>query len=427
MRKQEIEEINISDLSLWTENPRDPVDTDLTDFDVISRAVNDDNTKWMLNDLIKEMGSHYDFSELPTVVRVNGEMVVFDGNRRISVLKYIQNRELYSKLEGGIFFDDEPKELKQLTKIPCNVCDKETALTNIERKHSSNGSWNALERDYFLLNHRGFAPSLFIKFEEQTGLISSNPQMTKGFVKTEVLTEKNLNDIGFSVDKNKNVISNYDKVFEQELLHTIVEVVNKKKISTRGENRGQLKKTIIANHPELAAKLQRFNPAKATHQVNLCNTNKTTTPTPRKTQRTKSTATLFGRTLKLKTGRVNDLYCTIDSIYKKGDSDNSTLMIVGMSLRLLLEVAARQIMTELAGSDSIYKDFIKLACRDIDAPKAQINSLALSEHWLNKTNRFEGILGKMAHGNIVVSNDDILSCSIMVGEIIEFYFGKDIS
>lgn len=38
---QKIEKIRIEELCLWTENPRDPVDIDLTDYDIIRRAIKD--------------------------------------------------------------------------------------------------------------------------------------------------------------------------------------------------------------------------------------------------------------------------------------------------------------------------------------------------------------------------------------------------
>ena len=143
MAKQEINKIKISELKLWSENPRDPIDIASSDFDIIKRAIDDNPIEWNLNKLVIEMGNHYDFSEIPTVVYINKISIVFDGNRRVAVLKYLQDRELYSALTGKLFFNDDPNELRELNEIPCNVCDKDTALTNIERKHVNNGSWGA--------------------------------------------------------------------------------------------------------------------------------------------------------------------------------------------------------------------------------------------------------------------------------------------
>lgn len=72
---QKVEYINIRDLVLWTENPRDPIDPNATDQDVVDRALDDKLSKWTLAKLAKEMGDYYDFSELPTVV--------YDGKNRL--------------------------------------------------------------------------------------------------------------------------------------------------------------------------------------------------------------------------------------------------------------------------------------------------------------------------------------------------------
>ena len=147
MAKQEIKNIKVSELKLWSENPRDPIDPKSTDFDIIKRAIDENPGDWNLDKMVKEMGSHYDFSEIPTVVYLEGAPVVFDGNRRVAVLKYLQNKALYCSLTGKLFqTTNASKELLELKEIPCNVCDKDTALTNIERKHVSNGSWGTPQR-----------------------------------------------------------------------------------------------------------------------------------------------------------------------------------------------------------------------------------------------------------------------------------------
>ena len=126
MKRQEIEYIEVSNLKLWSENPRDPIEIESSDYDIISKAIIDDKKKWDLQNFIDKMGLYYDLSELPTVVKENGTNIVYDGNRRIAVLKYLQDETLYQKLNGGLFFNEVPIELRNLTKIPCNVCDKET-------------------------------------------------------------------------------------------------------------------------------------------------------------------------------------------------------------------------------------------------------------------------------------------------------------
>lgn len=80
---QEIKNFYIKDLILWTENPRDPIDENAKDQDVVNKALGDSSGKWSLKKLAKEMGGYYDLSELPTVVFHGKKPVVYDGNRRI--------------------------------------------------------------------------------------------------------------------------------------------------------------------------------------------------------------------------------------------------------------------------------------------------------------------------------------------------------
>ncbi len=429
MRKQNIESIKVSELQLWSENPRDPIDLESTDYQIISRALIDYKKKWNLQTFIKEMGAYYDLSELPTVVRINGQNVVYDGNRRIAILKYLQNQELYNQLGGGLFYKEEPTELKELTEIPCNVCDKQTALNNIERKHTNSGTWGPLERDYFLYLHRGKEKSLFISFDEQTGIISSNEKMNKRFVKDEMLTEQNLEKIGFKYNSNQGIVSNYSDEETEIILNNIVELVEKRIVYTRGKYRAKLKEPLQNEYPEI--KIKKFDETKKKKKLKrIRENNKNSQNTKkRKTPVRKSNEILFGKTLQLKPGRVNEIYSAIDSIYKNEKNTEAILAILGMSLRFLLEVGARVYYKEKGSSnsekDQLYKDFLRLAKQEMQSSKEIVNYLAFTTDWLNNKINLEGILGKYAHDNIIVTKSNIIENSIIVGEIIEHYFGRN--
>jgi len=84
---QKIENINIKGLVLWTENPRDFINNTASDQDIINKAISDDSSKWELAKLAKSMGKCYDFSELPAVVIHKDKPVVYDGNRRVAIIK----------------------------------------------------------------------------------------------------------------------------------------------------------------------------------------------------------------------------------------------------------------------------------------------------------------------------------------------------
>lgn len=423
MAKQEIQPIKVEELHLWSENPRDPIDPESSDFDIIKRAIDEHPKEWNLDKLVKEMGAHYDFSEIPTVVFVDKKPVVFDGNRRIAVLKYLQGKKLYSSLTGKLFFGDGPKELRELIEIPCNICDKDTALTNIERKHVNNGSWGTLQREYFLHQHRGQPKSLFLTLEEQLGLISTFSSLNQGFVKDEVLTEKNLKDIGFGI-QGKEIVSNYeDEKQTKEILENISSLIENKDITTR-KNRGKLKQTLIEKYPNSKKIIAAFDDKKANKAVKPYF--KEGIKSTRRTPVTKSSDKLFGRILILPEGPINNLYCGINDVYERFKDKDYVLPILGMSLRLMLDVAGRIYYESkgenIAKEDQISSRFIKDAKATLSQKKK--NALSLTLDWISDKHNLEGILHKYAHGNIDYSKQAIVQNSEIVADILEHFFKK---
>jgi len=438
MRSQKIKDIKVSDLVLWTENPRDPIDLDSSDFDIISRAIEDDEKKWDLKKFLEEMGTYYDFSELPTVVQKGKKFIVYDGNRRIAILKYLQNENLYAQLNGGLFYSQEPKELKELKRIPCNICDEQTALDSIERKHINDGSWGALERDYFLYLHRNEQKSILIWLHEQ-GLLENTKKMNQRFVKEEVLKTDNLKRVGFKyIDTEELMHSMYNQEKSEEILAKMIDLIERGKISTR-KNRHKLYEPLLEEFPELSQLVHSFDETKSVctlegkkvvkNGTDVRGKNENVKKSPhRKTQESKPKDILFGKILNLEQGKVNDMYRAIDTIYNRNRNSNAVLAIVAMSLRLILEVAARVYSSENDLSniddDKIYKEFLKSAKSEMTKQQIIFISISHTAEWINGKVNLEAMLGKYAHGNIEVSKSDILVNSAIVGDILEFYFKK---
>jgi len=432
MAKQEIKNIKVSDLRLWSENPRDPVDPQSVDFDVIEHAIDENPRVWSLDKMVKEMGNHYDFSEIPTVVYLESIPVVFDGNRRVAVLKYLQDKDLYSALSGKLFLNNGPKELRELKEIPCNVCDKDTALTNIERKHVNNGSWGAIQREYFLHQHRGKPKSLFLMLEEQTGLISSNPALNQRFVKDEVLTEKNLKEIGFGIE-NGRIITGYDEQQQKDVLEQISSLIENKEITTR-KSRGSLKQTLLENYPDSEKVIGAFDEKKKTGSTNIVSHKFEAGDDVMSSRRTPvGTASdeLFGRKLVLEKGPVNALYCGICDVYERFKDKEQVLPIIGMSLRLLLDVAGRLYFEKqgetIAQDDQVSSRFIKDAKKALKSGLTQKkkNSASLTLDWISDKYSLEAVLHKYAHGNIDYSKQTIVQASLVVADILDHYFKKE--
>jgi hypothetical protein len=254
--------------------------------------------------------------------------------------------------------------------------------------------------------------------------------MGQRFVKDEILTQENLAEIGFHFDKEKGFVSNFDKENSNKILNAIVDLVDKGIVSTRN-NRKQLKEPLLSNNLDLKDLLKKFNPKETINIVENPTDAKVGIPskqTRRKTQKTKPIEIIFGRTLILKMGKVNDLYRAICNIYESNQNDSTILPILGMSMRLITEVGARLYFEEtnpdFAKKDQLYNEFLKQAKKDMTFKKDDINFLSLTKEWLDGQENLEGILAKYAHGNIPVNIDSIIKHSIIIGEILEFYYKR---
>lgn len=426
--KQVVKKIKLSELHLWTENPRDPINVNYTDEQIIRRAISEYPQKWNLDRMLESMGVRYDMSEIPTVVIERGRNIIYDGNRRIATIKCIQNLSLYQAVTGNLnWAKNPPSELLELSEVYCNVCDKNTALDNIERKHINNSSWGTLERDFFMHNFRGQPKSDFIFIEEATGIISRNLKvLNQRYVKEEVFTKENLNEVGLSIIDGK-LFYNED-VDIRELLQEIIEVVSGEYITTR-KNRKKLLLAIREHNPNYARNLHPFDINKSKKEYVSNDIEKTPiAPNQKRTYKTRQNDILFGKKLFLQKGKVNDLYLSIDKIYNSSINDDSILPIIGMSLRLLLEVAAREHFIrnngEIKNDDNktIYKDFIKLAKKDLMDDKE--NFITIMHSWINCDFNMDAILSKYAHAQISYERGNILQVSYIVGNILEKYFGK---
>ncbi len=415
---QDIQNIKVEDLCLWTENPRDPIDTSATDLDIIKHAIDENPKAWNLDKLVTEMGAHYDLSELPTVVYVDNKPVVYDGNRRVAVLKYLQNPQLYTEISGRLPLGYEPKELKDLSEIPCNVCDQETALTNIERKHSTNGSWGQLERDYFAYKHRGKDKSLFVRLNEQTGgYIASHKSMNKLFVKDEVLNAKNLREIGFLISDTGEIETPYSAEESLQLLENIRSLIESKKISTRN-NRGLLKQPLVDNFSDTPLKSAADNNSLEPLSIESVQDEPTEdSPKQRKTPRTKKkTATFFLDNMpSLANGEVNDIYRDILSLHDYYIQEKDTLSttfpaLIRMSLRLLVESAAN--------SDGI-NTYVSNNYADAKKTLTQDQKTTLSNNSVDSDQKLIQLLQSGAHNYTNSANfEQTTAMSIIIGAIV---------
>lgn len=408
---QKIEEIEIKKLALWTENPRDPFDSNSNNQEIADKAWEDKNEKWELTKLAKEMQTHYDFSELPTVVYHGTKPIVYDGNRRIILAKLYHNQVT---LKG---FDKS--KLPNIPKIvPCNVCSENIAIQNVFRKHGNSGSWSPLERDIFIHRHMGGAKSNFLKMDEATNVISSNPHLNKGFVKKEIFTEDKLKEIGFAFDKNGRLQSKHTKAESLNILNNISQKVQDKVITTR-KNRGKIIDVLDKNSRDLIEqnKKNSFNGIKITVPDTSSPKSKKKSPRTKKKE-----VEIFNGPLYLKSSNVGDLYRDIVDLcgfYFKNQNGLSQYFpsLIRMSLRLLAETAAKGINQSL---DNYLKSKFKQAKKELDKDA----KTTLSAQNVNETSIIQ-LLHIGAH-NYQASNDfkQTLAVSIILGEILKIDYGR---
>lgn len=408
---QEVKYVNIKNLVLWTENPRDPIDENATDQDIVDRAIKDSSKKWTLDKLAKEMGEYYDFSELPTVVFHGSKPVVYDGNRRM-ILGKIKYDLVAVPSEISVQIPDFPEE------IPCNVCIKEIALKNVYRKHSDSGSWQPLERDIFLHKFMKEDKSPFLILEEATGIISNNPHLNQRFVKDEVFREDILELMGFSL-KSGILHSVHNDEEGYSILSDVSQKVENKKITTR-KNRGKVVDILEPSSLQIIERNKKNN-ARLAH-ISFEDSKKLLAG-KRQTRRTsKKESEIFGGKLYLRSGQVSDLYRDIVDLHEyyikeKDNLSRSFPSIIRMALRLLCETAAKDINVAL--EDYVSNNYVKAKKTFSQDVKTTLSSQNVTETDIVK------LLHTGAHNYKASSNmEQTIALSIAVGGMIKITHGK---
>lgn len=412
--EQEVKYINIKDLALWTENPRDPIDANASDQDIVDRALEDGLLKWTLGKLAKEMGDYYDFSELPTVVYHGKKPIVYDGNRRI-ILGKIKHGLVTMPSETRIQIPDFPIE------IPCNVCSQKVALNNVLRKHGDSGSWQPLERDIFLHKFMGEPKSSFLILEEDTNIITKNPHLNQRFVKEEILRDDILKSLGFTFHKGRlNSVHTDEEAYS--ILSDISKKIEEKEISTR-KNRGKIIEVLEPGLQQLVD--QNKNHKSHLLKIDFGSSDEGKKKQQRQAKRSrKSNVKLFGGKLYLRMGEVSNLYRDIADLYqfylsKKMELSQSFPGLIRMSLRLLCETAAKD------DNNKKFENYLK--CHFPAAKKTLSNDIktTLSNHNVNEGSIVQ-LLHTGAHNYQSSTNtEQTIAMSILIGAILTISHGRE--
>lgn len=405
---QKIEEIELKELKLWTENPRDPVNSSSSNQEIINKALFENDIDWELKKLSKSMGPYFDYSELPTVVYNKNVPIVFDGNRRIAlgILKHG-----LIELSQDIDFDIP----EYPNKIPCVVCDEKTAIKNVYRKHGKSGTWKTLHKDAFVHYKMGAPKSDFLILDEETNIITRYSMLNKRFVKDEIITSENLKKIGFYIENGK-LLSNHENNESFIILRDIITKIEKKEITTR-KNRGKLLNVLDKKSLDIVKKNKNNKKHKCRVRFG------SDSPNPIKTPRSKRvTQKIFGNDLHLKSGTVNNIYHDIIDLYNFFNKNRDTLSdgfssIIRMSLRLLCEKAAKE-------SGKSIGEYLKENFTKAKKNLSQDQKTTLSSQVVIKS-KIISLIQFGAHDYEASRNlNQTIAISIILGEILKISHGK---
>lgn len=454
--------LKITDLNLWDENPRFPEEYfNKSEDELIEYLFNKKGEKEKIIELAKSIIENFDIVPWERLIVWDSgrKKITLEGNRRLMVYKLLLNPNLISDSKiKKIFSEGQAKtKIKNDFSVECLVTeDKECGLRYVELKHLEKGykGWGESERNNFRRRRGRKNEEVIIKTEIDKRVKDLNiPQEIKdkilghGYVTTfyRVTTTSPAKDFfGYVIKGEKLEIK--DPKFNKKLKVIIWNLLNKKaykeifdelkdgekdKLNSRTLNKNEnITKYLQSITDENIKRAEKEISESVKETVDIFG-EKTKeiqlTKTLRKTPVTKQKDLIFGRKLQLQEGKVNTLYSGIDDIYEKFKYNetqlNKVLPILGMSLRLILDVASRENLG--IDKDSAYKEFLNKAKKEMKMSKADRNFLSLTNTWLDGSTNMEGILSKYAHGNIAVDKGNILNLSKIVGDILEFYFGKN--
>lgn len=451
--------IEINDLSLWDENPRFPDKYfNLTEEDLINFFVKKENFK--IKELAEAIVKDFNLPLLEKIIvlELQDQNIVIEGNRRLTAYKLLANPELTNDEKLRTFFQELSNQISinEDYELECIISsDKEEALKYVDRKHNNGNfevGWGQAERDNFKAR-RGRASNKELFRIEMSKIVKSldlpedlkEQVLGKGYVTTffRIIDSKPAYDLyGFSFQDGKLIIK--DKNFKDKLKVIVLNVLEKKTldgdrdINTRTLNKNPEKeeylKSVKKEHSEKVDDIIKKNTQKDIFGEDKVNIPKVSQKIKkRKTPVTKLNDELFGRTLFLKSGKVNHLYRGIVKIYEQNSkTDNEleiVLPIIGMSLRLILDVAAREFYKvnkdEKFNENAPYKSFLKLIKKQFkeNFEKEKSNYLALST-WSSSENNFEALLAKYAHGDIEFRKQDVINNSLIIADILELFFKR---
>jgi hypothetical protein len=440
-------DLSIKDLSLWDENARfSDQYFNLPEEELLKYFLSD---KFQVLKLAGEIEKDADLPQLEKIVvwHFDGRNTVLEGNRRVAAYKLMANPKLAGSQESKFAKIGLKIGIFEEFLVECLVTeDLEQGYRFIERKHLNKNnevSWGSNEIAHHKERRGKAGEKELIRVgitKVVNGLDIANELkeavLGPGYVTTfwRLIGQTPAQQFfGFFFDSDKKLkIKN--SAFPKKLKVIVWDVLK------NGQHNGKLFSRL--NNKEIFNYLhgiseqnydlvsREIKEAESKKQKNLFGQEKINLDYVlriRKTPITKEVNELFGRTLALELGKVNDLYRALADVDKKSQGNDAILPFLGMALRLLVEIAARlyyenQDDGKKAKKDQVCEIFLKEAKKKLK--QQQKNDISLINEWLSDQRNLGVILDKYAHGNIICKRADILKDSCIIADILDFYFGK---
>lgn len=447
-QKWKKKDLAIKDLSLWDENARfSDQYFNLSEEELLKHFL---TGKFQVLMLAGEMEKDADLPQLEKIVvwRFGDRNVVLEGNRRVAVYKLLANPKLAGSQENKFIKINAKVGISENFEVECLVTeDLEQGYRFIERKHLNKNnevSWGsneiahhkerrgkAGEKELIRVGITKTVNSLDMASELKEAVLGPG-YVTTFWRLTEQTPAQQFFGFSFSDDKKLKI---KDADFDKKLRVIVWDVLkngqHKGKLFSRLNNKEILEYLKNISDKDYDRASQEIKEAENKKQTDLFGKVGISTDyklrIARKTPVTKTANELFGKTLCLQSGKVNDLYRALVDIDNKSQGNDAVLPFLGMALRLLVEVAARvyyesQEDGKKAKKDQVCEVFLKEAKKELK--QHQKNDVSLTNEWLSDQRNLGVILDKYAHGNIVCKRSDILKDSFIVADILDFYFGK---
>lgn len=398
--------LKVSAIHLDQNNPRFPPVTNQRG--ALHAMLNEQGDK--IYNLASDMAQHgLDPSKRLIIFVENGKYIDGDGNRRITVLKILETPDLILGHDSYNKFKELSNNLKnrKIDEVECVVFQSRAAIRHwLEINHDGEQEgrgqipWKSEQKQRF----RGAKTiGLLAKEKLRDEKLISDKQFDLVNVTTLTrLLESKVGKIALSIEVKNGKVSFRDldalqKVYKGLTGQSVKEVYHK-------EDRERFLLRVLGSKV-LSGKTRRTKRIKGTDKP------------------------IFGEVLVLKPGLVNNIYCDICDIYERSKNTGRFVEILGFSMRLILDVAAREYFSKkkyakILKQDDVYKEYIKLIKDKVSQKDKTTLSIDSSIKNLIEEPNVEALLAKLAHGSVHASMQMVLNLSYIVGPILKIHFSK---